>query len=123
MRGLTLVAMGICSAAAYARGWRVSRRVAASKCLAPHGWPTLCDFVFRKGWEKFFMTRLTGFSYRRKFEELCRNSFCQFDGTAEVEFIVGITTGTKHRRRARRLAAFAQGKISSPEILVRKERF
>src|SRR6266853_6835002 len=66
------------------------------------------------------MTHFAGFSYRRKFEELSRNSFCHFGGIAEVEFVSGITTGRKIRRRSLRLRS---GKISSPENLVRKEGF
>src|SRR6267143_7050143 len=69
---------------------------------------------------KFLMTHLAGFSYRRKFEELSRNSFCHFGGIAEVEFVRDITTGRKIRRRPLRLGL---GKISSPENLVRKEGF
>src|SRR5712671_8223566 len=66
------------------------------------------------------MTHFAGFSYRRKFEELSRNSSCHFGEIAEVEFVSGITTGRKIRRRSPRLGS---GKISSPENLVRKEGF
>jgi hypothetical protein len=63
------------------------------------------------------MTRSFGFSYRRKFEELSRNSFRRFDGIAEVEFLVGIATGGMQGEKP---FGFSQDKISSPEILVRE---
>ena len=74
--------------------------------------------------QEIVMTQFIGRSSRRMLEELSQDSSSQIDGSgkwAVPQIHAGTATTRRDGRRALRLDVVAQGKISWPEILVRKE--